>query len=93
MKKLRHCHPMYSMCSITAVPRDAVIEHSAYEALAWRRAVKKYPLFKYGCTLRRDVFRALCRVLSAKVVGATSSEGFLVTLRLETPLRIRHPRQ
>jgi len=33
-------------------------------------------LFCYGCTLRGDTFLVLCRVLNAKVVGATSSEGF-----------------
>ena len=31
----------------------------------------------YGCKLRSNVFLVLCRVLRAKVVGATSSEGFL----------------
>jgi len=34
--------------------------------------------FGYGYKLRRDVLLVICRVLCAKVVSATSSEGFLV---------------
>jgi len=34
----------------------------------------------YGCSLQREVFLAVCQVFRAKVVGATSSEGFLVYL-------------
>jgi len=37
----------------------------------------------YGRTLRRDAFLVVCRVLSAKVVGATSSEGILI-LQMQT---------
>jgi len=33
----------------------------------------------HGCTLWRDIFLVVCRVLYAKVVGATSSEEFLKT--------------
>ena len=33
--------------------------------------------FICGCTLRSDVFLVVRRVLHAKVVGASSSEGFL----------------
>ena len=32
----------------------------------------------YGCMLRREAFFVACPVLSAKVAGATSSDGFLV---------------
>jgi len=40
-----------------------------------------YSFFDYECrmhvtNLRRDVFLVACRVLCAKVVGATSSEAF-----------------
>jgi len=35
-------------------------------------------LFRYGCISRRGVFLVVCRVVCAKVIGATSSEGFLV---------------
>jgi len=34
-------------------------------------------VFGYGRTLRRAVFRIVCRLVCAKVVGTTSSEGFL----------------
>ena len=34
--------------------------------------------FGYICTLQLDVYLVFCRVLSAKVDGATSGEGFLV---------------
>ena len=53
-------------------------------------------LFGYGCTLRRGVFFVVRRVLCAKVVGATSSEGFLLLKRVsdsavaEAPIRIWH---
>jgi len=56
----------------------------------------KVILFGYGCTLRRDVFFVLRRVLCAKVVGATSSEGFLLLKRVsdsavtEAPIPIWH---
>jgi len=37
-----------------------------------------FSVFGYGCMLRRDASLVVCRVLCASVVGATSSEGFLV---------------
>ena len=39
-------------------------------------------LFGYGCTLWRDVSLVIYRVLCAKVVGATSSEGFLIVTEI-----------
>ena len=32
----------------------------------------------HGCKLQRDVFMAISKLLCAKVVGATSSQGFLI---------------
>jgi len=40
--------------------------------------MKKCSLIGYGYTLRCVVFLLVCRVLCAKVIGATSSEGYLV---------------
>jgi len=37
--------------------------------------MKMFILRLYGCTLQRNVFLVVCRVLCVKVVGATSSKG------------------
>jgi len=40
-------------------------------------------IFGYECTLQRYIFLVNCRVLCAKVVGPTSSEGILVVTVFE----------
>ena len=57
-------------CTLTLSEFEVVGQSS------WSR-VKSF-IFGCGCTLRRDIFWIVCRVLCAKVVVATFTEGSLV---------------